>query len=137
MTLIDALNELYGKYGFSFEKTTEVTINGYDATEKMKKTMFEVRNHIPSQICGIKIKTVSDYLNETVTNVLTSNISSTGLPKSDVIRWELENNDVIVIRPSGTEPKIKIYYLLSSVNRENANIILQKYIDEVSSIMNI
>lgn len=137
MTLIDALNNLYDKYGFSFEKTTEIAITGYDAAEVMKNTMFTLRNHTPYDIAGIKIKKISDYLTETVVDIDTKITSSTGLPKSDVIRWELENSDVIIIRPSGTEPKIKIYYLLSSQNKETAPIMLQKYIDHVSKIMNV
>jgi len=137
MTLIDALNNLYDKYGFSFEKTTEVAITGYDAAEVMKNTMFALRNNTPHDIAGIKIKTISDYLTETVVDVETKLSSSTGLPKSDVIRWELENSDVIIIRPSGTEPKIKIYYLLSAEDKETAPIMLQKYIDQVSQIMNV
>ena len=137
MTLIDALYELYDKYGFSFEKTTEVAITGYDATEIMKTTMFNLRNNTPSEIANVRIKKITDYLSETITDVDTKKISYTGLPKSDVIRWELENSDVIIIRPSGTEPKIKIYYLLSAEDRETAPIMLQKYIDNVSKIMNV
>ena len=120
LTLFDALHNLYEKYGFYYEKTTEVVMSGADAQEKMAAFMKKLRENPPSEICGNMIAVLADYLKETVTDLGTGAVKPTGLPVSNVLYFVLENDDVLVVRPSGTEPKVKIYYLLSSDCKENA-----------------
>ena len=120
LSLFDALHNLYEKYGFFYEKTNEVVMSGADAQEKMAAFMKSLRENPPTEICGNKIAVLADYLKETVTDLKTGDVSPTGLPVSNVLYFVLENRDVLVVRPSGTEPKVKIYYLLSSDCRENA-----------------
>ena len=132
MTLADALDDLYRKYGYSLEKTTELIFDGYDGTEKMKDLMNRLRSPNIVQIADESISTVSDYLIGETKDLATERTTSTGLPASDVLRFGLKNGDVIIIRPSGTEPKVKIYYLLSAQNFEQAQCKLTKYINSVN-----
>lgn len=134
MTLADALEGLYQKYGYSLEKTQELIFDDYDGAEKMRSIMNGFRSPSIIQIAGKKISTVSDYLTGEMKDITTGSVRSTGLPTSDVLRFGLENGDVIIIRPSGTEPKVKIYYLLSAENFEQAQYKLTQYKDAVNSL---
>jgi len=75
--------------------------------------MKNIRSNIPAEIGGKKVLAVRDYLAETVTEIATGKVTGTGLPASDVVYFELEDNNVVVVRPSGTEPKVKLYFLLN------------------------
>ena len=111
MTLCDALRALYERYGYYVESTVDIYMEGLDGIEKRRRVMLSQRDEIPTEIGGVRVKAVGDYLSGTVTD-LQSNISvPTGQPVSDVLYYVLENDDKIIVRPSGTEPKIKIYVL--------------------------
>ena len=135
MTLADALDCLYRQYGFSLEKTQEFVFDGYDGAEKMKNIMNRLRADKITSIANINIATTGDYLNGEVLYHKNQRITSTGLPFSDVLRFELETGDVIIVRPSGTEPKVKIYYLLSAENFEQAQNKLEQYMQAVSILI--
>lgn len=113
-TLYDALCDMYKRYGLYKEHTSNIYMEGLDGLVRMKDLMERLHSNIPSELGGEKIRFLRDYLAETITDVKTGNKTGTGLPKSDVLLYETENGNKIVIRPSGTEPKIKIYYLLHS-----------------------
>ena len=84
------------------------------------------------------LTSVSDYLDGSLTDTKSGRKSSiTGFPSSDVLRWELENTDVIIIRPSGTEPKVKIYYLLSGEDKTPAPARLEKYMSAMSGLIKL
>lgn len=127
MTLFDALNGLYEKYGYYLEANQELYMQGIDGKEKMAALMDTLRNNAPKTIAGKKIIEIGDYLAGTITNKLTGEISSTNLPSSNVISFKVENGDVIIARPSGTEPKIKFYYLLSGETPNEMNLALDSY----------
>lgn len=132
MTLADALEGLYQKYGYSLEKTQELIFDDYDGATKMKALMQGFRSPDITKIAGESISTVSDYLTGETKNIANGTVASTGLPSSDVLRFGLENDDVIIIRPSGTEPKVKIYYLLSAENVDQAQNKLLEYTNAVN-----
>lgn len=113
MTLSDALDKLYERYGYYLESTKNITMDGFDAAEKMQKLMDSLRTTPPTEIGGHKVCEVRDYLSGEVKKLGSCNVEPTGLPKSDVLYFVLENGDRIVIRPSGTEPKVKLYFLVS------------------------
>ena len=113
MTLSDALDKLYERYGYYLESTKNITMDGLDGAEKMQKLMDSLRNTPPSEIGGSKVCEIRDYKSGEVKKIGESSVESTGLPKSDVLYFVLENGDRIVIRPSGTEPKVKVYFLAS------------------------
>ena len=127
MTLFDALNGLYDKYGFYLEANQELYMEGIDGKEKMAKLMETLRNNAPESIANKQIVEIGDYLKGTITNKVTSVVSSTNLPSSNVISFKMENGDVVIARPSGTEPKIKFYYLLTGTSKDEMNDNLESY----------
>ena len=117
MTLYDALQNIYAKYGYYGEKAVDVYMEGLDGIERRARTMQNLRDNAPKEICGNAVAFVGDYLAETITYA-DGKVEGTGLPQSDVLYYGLANGDVAVVRPSGTEPKIKIYYLVGANSRE-------------------
>lgn len=117
MTLSDALCELYKTYGLYAERMIDTYMEGLDGIEKRRKVMSELRNNPPKDFGGIKVLSVGDYSTSTIVNLKNGKTASTNQPKSDVLYFTLENDDKIIVRPSGTEPKIKIYILLHSDNK--------------------
>lgn len=111
MTLSDALEQLYKTYGLYAEKTIDIYMEGLDGIANRKKVMQGLRDNPPAIIGGINVKTAGDYKSGEVRDLQTDAVSSTGQPSSDVLYYTLVNEDKIIVRPSGTEPKIKIYVL--------------------------
>ena len=127
MTLFDALNGLYEKYGYYLEANQELYMQGIDGKEKMANLMDTLRNNAPESIANNKIVEIGDYLKATITNRISGESVSTNLPSSNVISFKMENGDVVIARPSGTEPKIKFYYLLSGESKNEMSIKLEAY----------
>jgi len=110
MTLSNAVRALFEKYGFCYETNVEIYMEGLDGPARMAALMDGLRKNPPTEFGGVKVTLIGDYL--TGLTVENGKTGSTGLPKSNVLYYRLENGDVIVARPSGTEPKIKFYYML-------------------------
>ena len=125
MTLSDALNALFAKYGFSFEKNVEIYMEGLDGASRMAALMDSLRKDPPTSFGSEPVSLVGDYLAGTFTE--NGKTVPTGLPKSNVLYYRLRNGDVIVARPSGTEPKIKFYYMLEAADRAEAETKLASY----------
>ncbi|MBR2350993.1 MAG: phospho-sugar mutase, partial [Clostridia bacterium] len=111
MTLSDALAELYKIYGFYAERTVDIYMEGLDGIEKRKRVMQSLRDSSPASIGGVSVATVGDYKSGRVVSLADGSIGTTGQPSSDVLYFTLVNGDKIIVHPSGTEPKIKIYIL--------------------------
>ncbi len=124
MSLYDALCAMYEKYGYYKERTVNLVFDGFDAAERMSDFMKKIRSTIPSEIGGKKVLAVRDYLAETVTEIATGKVSGTGLPASDVVYFELEDANVVVVRPSGTEPKVKLYFLLNGKSSDECEALM-------------
>ena len=107
-TLYNILQEIYKTYGYYVEKVVSVTLPGKDGLTKMQEIMKSLRTNPPKELAGEKVTAVRDYLAGTRTDA-EGNVSPAGLPKSDVLYFELEGGNWVCIRPSGTEPKIKLY----------------------------
>lgn len=118
MTLSDALENLFARYGFCYETNAEVYMEGLDGAERMRALMDGLRRNPPTRIAGIPVVLTGDYQSGVIRENGTER--PTGLPTSNVLYYRLESGDVIVIRPSGTEPKVKFYYLLRAGNSEEA-----------------
>ena len=125
MTLSDALNALFEKYGFCYETNVEIYMEGLDGAARMAALMDGMRNNPPAKFGSEPVKMIADYLTETVTE--DGKVRPTGLPRSNVLYYRVQNGDVIVARPSGTEPKIKFYYLLQAKDRTDAEAKLKAY----------
>ncbi len=128
MTLGMALDALFEKYGFYREGVTDIYMEGLDGIARRSRIMKNLRDNVPAEIGGVRVVRVGDYAKGTVTDLETGKTEPTGLPESDVLRYELENGDVTIIRPSGTEPKIKIYFLASAETKEALDARVDKYI---------
>ena len=103
MTLADAMESLYEKYGYHTEHTINIYMPGLDGERQRKAFMDKLRAESFSEIAGLKVLCVKDYLK-----------GADGLPESDVLYYKLDKNNVLVVRPSGTEPKVKIYIMTSA-----------------------
>ena len=110
MTLCDAMQDMYEKYGYYKEGLSTITKKGMDGIAQIENMMREKRENPIQTIGGFKVLKMRDYLIDEVKDMVTGEKSSTGLPKSNVLYYELENNAWCCVRPSGTEPKIKFYY---------------------------
>ncbi len=121
MTLSDALEALYEKYGVYGEKVIDIYMEGLDGIEKRKRIMQSLRDNAPTSIGGCTVAKVGDYKKGTVLTVATGDEATTGQPASDVLYYTLENEDKIIVRPSGTEPKIKIYILAHADDKNTLN----------------
>ncbi len=129
MTLSDALARLYETYGFYSERTVDIYMEGLDGIERRTRIMTALRNDPPSEIGGVKVVKVGDYLSGTVTDTSTGSTESTGQPASDVLYYTLEGDDKIIVRPSGTEPKIKIYVLLHDTDEAALAVKTEKLVN--------
>lgn len=127
MTLVDALAGLYEKYGLYAEAMIDIYMEGLDGIEKRKRVMQTLRNTPPTFIGGVRVQSVGDYLNGTSTDVINGTMIELVQPKSDVLYYTLENEDKIIVRPSGTEPKIKIYVLAHDTDKDNLNRKIELY----------
>ncbi len=128
MTLADAVDALFAKYGYYKEETVSLSMGaGTAGKEKMDKMMKAIRSESPASLAGEKVAVVRDYLTGKVTDLATGNVTDTGLERSDVLYFETENQNVVVVRPSGTEPKVKIYYLLHGADKAAAEALLEAF----------
>lgn len=127
MTLYDAIGALYRKYGFYAEKTVSIKITGNDAQDRMKKLMAHLREEAPREVAGVKVTAARDYLSGKRTVLATGESVPTGLPSSNVLYYEFEDGNYVVVRPSGTEPKVKLYVLVRGNDDDNAKALLEKY----------
>ena len=127
MTLLDALRSLYEKYGWYGEKTHNLVMPGLDGLEKMAALMQSLRAQPPVEIGGVKVAQYKDYSDGTVRDAATGVITPMPLSGSNVLRFELADGTHIVVRPSGTEPKIKVYILTKGADAAERDANLEKY----------
>ena len=127
MTLFDALNALYEKYGWYAEKTHNLVMPGLDGLRDMAKLMKDLRENPPAEISSVKVIVRKDYTDGSVIDCVTGAKSRMELSGSNVLRYELEDGTVILVRPSGTEPKIKVYILTQGADAAASNANLEKY----------
>ncbi|MEG0570994.1 MAG: phospho-sugar mutase [Oscillospiraceae bacterium] len=135
MSILDALNLIYKKYGYYDHTQESFTCEGETGMERMNEIMTNLRNNPPSEIANLKVVSFTDYLRKTSTDYLTNKSSETVLPKSDVIEFALEEDAKVIIRPSGTEPKIKVYYTAKSDSAANSKAISKLLKDDFTKIL--
>ena len=127
MTLFDALQALYEKYGWYGEKTHNLVMPGLDGLEKMSALMQSLREHPPVEISGVKVAQYKDYSDGTVRDAASGAVTKMALSGSNVLRFELADGTHIVVRPSGTEPKIKVYILTKGADAHERDANIEKY----------
>lgn len=127
MTLYDALQSLYEKYGWYGEKTHNLVMPGLDGLEKMASLMKSLRENPPAEIAGTEVVVRKDYTDGSVIDCLSGAVSQMELRGSNVLRFELSDGTTILVRPSGTEPKIKVYILTMGKDAQMRDENLEKY----------
>ena len=127
MTLFDALEALFKKYGFFGEKTFNLVMPGLDGAEKMASLMKSLRETPPREIAGVPVAVYKDYADGTARDAASGKVTKIALAGSNVLRFELSDGTHIVVRPSGTEPKIKVYVLTKGADAQERDANLEKY----------
>ena len=127
MTLYDAIQALYEKYGWYGEKTHNLVMPGLDGLEKMAALMKHLRTAPPADIAGATVVTRKDYQDGTATDCATGRVTAMELKGSNVLRYELADGTTILVRPSGTEPKIKVYILTKGADAADRDANIEKY----------
>lgn len=120
MTLYDALNELYEKYGVYREGVKSVTLKGIDGAEQIQKIMAYLRANTPIEFAGHRTIWKKDYKTKVFVNIATGETEESTLPVSDVLYYNLEDGAWLCVRPSGTEPKIKFYMGVRGISVKEA-----------------
>lgn len=127
MTLYEALENIYKTYGYYAERTLSFTMPGKDGMERMAQLLVDLRKTPIKSAIGLDVVKATDYKED-----------ETGLPKSDVLKYELSDNKTyFIIRPSGTEPKIKLYIGTSANSMEEGNALIDSLVSDVKTQMNI
>lgn len=119
-TLWDAMVDMYDTYGYYKEGLSTLTLKGIDGAKEIQEMMKEFRGNPPKTLGGYKVLAVRDYQADTRSDLESGTVTVTGLPKSNVLYYELEDNAWCCVRPSGTEPKIKFYYGVKGTSMEDA-----------------
>lgn len=133
MTLWDQMQEMYKKYGYYKEKQMSITLKGVEGAEEIKIMMENMRNNPEKEIAGLKVISFGDYQKQEIMHE-NGEKEATGLPKSNVLYFELEKNAWVCVRPSGTEPKIKFYMGVCENSAEAADKMLAKLEVEVKQM---
>ncbi|MCM1495695.1 MAG: phospho-sugar mutase [Bacteroides sp.] len=129
LTLWDQMIRIYEKYGYFKEGLQTITLKGIDGAEQIKAIMEKLRKNPPKSFGELEVLAVRDYELDVRTDLKTGATSSTGLPKSNVLYWELSNNSWCCARPSGTEPKIKFYMGVKGTSMEDSKAKLSALTD--------
>ena len=133
-TLYDALQGLYEKYGWFGEQTHNLVMPGLDGLEKMAALMKSLRENPPAQIAGVDVAVRKDYKDGSVLCCKSGEKSEMELRGSNVLRFELADGTVILVRPSGTEPKIKVYVLTKGADAAERDANIAKYAQWVKTL---
>ena len=138
MSLYEVLQGLYEKYGFYCNRTVSVVMPGKDGMEKMSALMSNLRVAPPKSILGMDIIETTDYKQQTITSSNGDSKPLIGLPKSDVMKFNLsDNKTAVIVRPSGTEPKIKLYLSTSAPSMEDAEKLVDNVVADLKKQLNI
>ena len=121
MTLWDAMLAMYERYGYYKDDVTAITLKGIEGLAKIQEIMNTLRENAPAEIGGYKVTEVRDYKKDTITDTATGAVKPTGLPASNVLYYELEDDAWVCVRPSGTEPKVKFYLGVKGTSLEDAD----------------
>ena len=136
MTLWDAMLEMYEKYGYYKDGIKAIGLSGIEGLEKIQNIMNTLRENTPEEIGGYKVLSARDYKLDTVKNMATGEVTSTGLPNSNVLYYDLSDNAWMCARPSGTEPKIKFYFGVVGESLEDADKKSEAFAKSVEDMIN-
>ena len=135
-TLWDQMINIYEKYGYYKETQVSIVLEGAEGAQKIQEMMTKMRNNLPEQIGNYKVLTFKDIERDYVKNMVTGEETTTGLPKSNVLYYALEDNNWCCVRPSGTEPKIKLYMGVKGKSDKEAEEKLEELKNAMVSLVN-
>ena len=121
MTLWDAMVAMYDKYGYYKDAVKSIGLSGIEGLAKIQSIMETLRSNVPTEVGGYQVVSARDYKRDTIKDMATGEETTTGLPSSNVLYYDLEGGAWICVRPSGTEPKIKFYYGIKGSSIEDAD----------------
>ncbi len=121
MNLWDAMVAMYDKYGYYKDDIQSISLSGIEGQQKIQNTLETLRQEPPAEIGGYKILSARDYKKDTIVDLATGAVRPTGLPSSNVLYYDMEDDAWLCVRPSGTEPKIKFYYGVKGTSLEDAD----------------
>ena len=121
MTLWDAMVALYEKYGYYKDAVKSIELKGIEGLAKIQEILETLRKNPPAEVGGYKVLRARDYQANTIKDTQTGEVTETGLPSSNVLYYDLNDDAWLCVRPSGTEPKVKFYYGVKGTSLENAD----------------
>lgn len=136
MTLWDAMIAMYEKYGYYKDGIQSITLNGIEGLAKIQEILDTLRNNTPEKFGKYKVLSARDYKKDTIKDMVTGEVKPTGLPSSNVLYYDLEDNAWLCVRPSGTEPKVKFYYGVKGTSLEDATKLSDELGKEVVDMIN-
>lgn len=135
MTLWDAMIELYERYGYYKDDIQSITLKGIEGLAKIQEILETLRKNTPAEIAGYKVVKARDYKADTIKDMETGEVTTTGLPNSNVLYYDLTDDAWLCVRPSGTEPKVKFYYGVKGTSLEDADAKSEKLGKEVLAMI--
>ena len=136
MTLWDAMIEMYERYGYYKDGVKAITLGGIEGLAKIKEIMETLRNNTPAEVAGYQVLSARDYQKDTVRDLATCAVTTTGLPTSNGLYYDLSDGAWLCVRPSGTEPKVKFYYGVKGTSLADADEKSEKFGKEVLEMIN-
>lgn len=136
MTLWDAMIAMYEKYGYYKDDIKSITLKGIEGLQKIQEILETLRKETPEKFGKYKVLSARDYKKDEIRNLVTGDVTTTGLPNSNVLYYDLEDGAWLCVRPSGTEPKVKFYYGVKGTSVEDANKLSEELGEEVIKMIN-
>ena len=135
ISMLEARENMYKKYGVYYHTQKSFTCEGITGMQRMQELMTMLRTDTPKEIGGLKVNKFADYVSSLETDIPTGAKTALTLPKSDVLTFVLDNGASVIIRPSGTEPKIKAYFTTTGKTQEEATALENKIADDFTRIL--
>lgn len=135
-TLWDAMVDMYDKYGYCIDAIQSISLKGIEGLAKIQEIMNTLRENTPTKIGKYDVLSARDYKADTVKNLATGEVTTTGLPSSNVLYYDLSEDAWLCVRPSGTEPKVKFYYGVKGTSLDNAKQLSEEMGKEVLDMIN-
>ncbi|MBO5359685.1 MAG: phospho-sugar mutase [Clostridia bacterium] len=135
--LVEVMEDIYAEHGMYINTLSNFSFEGASGMEKMKNMMNDMRTNPPKAFAGLEVIGVSDYLTSVALNTVTGEETAIDLPKSNVLHYKLPGNSCAIVRPSGTEPKIKVYITACAPDRTQATKLADDIIADMKKFLNV
>ena len=134
-TLWDAMLDMYEKYGYCIDAIQSVSLKGIEGLAKIQEIMNTLRENTPAKIGKYEVLSARDYKKDTIKNLATGEVTTTGLPNSNVLYYDMSDSAWLCVRPSGTEPNVKFYYGVKGTSLEDAQKLSKELGEEVLAMI--